>query len=194
MRSVTGCPIKLIGTGEKLDALEDFHPERIAGRILDMGDVVSLVEKVAETVDAEDAEKLAAKMKKGHMDLDDLAEQLRQVRRMGGMSGLMNMLPGVAKAKAQMAQGNVDEGEIKRQEAILSSMTPRERQQPKLIQASRKRRIAAGSGTSVQDVNRLLKQFMLMNKMMKKIGKMEKKGMFAGGMPGMPGLPGMPPR
>ena len=111
-----------------------------------------------------------------------------------GMSGLMNMLPGVAKAKAQMAQANVDEKEIKRQEAILSSMTPRERRQPKLIQASRKRRIAAGSGTSVQEVNRLLKQFQTMNKMMKKIGKMEKKGMFAGGMPGMPGMPGIPPR
>ena len=194
MRAVTGCPIKLLGVGEKLDALEDFHPDRIAGRILGMGDVVSLVEKVAESVEVEDAEKLAAKLKKGQMDLDDLAEQLRQLRKMGGLSGVMGMLPGAAKAKAQMAQANIDETAVKRQEAIIQSMTPRERSHPKLIQASRKRRIAAGSGTSVQDVNKLLKQFQMMNKMMKKMGKMGKKGMMRGGMPQMPGMPGMPPR
>ena len=194
MRAVTGCPIKLLGVGEKLDALEDFHPDRIAGRILGMGDVVSLVEKVAESVEVEDAEKLAAKLKKGQMDLDDLAEQLRQLRKMGGLSGVMGMLPGAAKAKAQMAQANIDEGAVKRQEAIIQSMTPRERTHPKVIQASRKRRIAAGSGTSVQDVNKLLKQFQMMNKMMKKMGKMGKKGMMRGGMPQMPGMPGMPPR
>ena len=194
MRAVTGCPIKLLGVGEKLDALEEFHPDRIAGRILGMGDVVSLVEKVAETVETEDAEKLAAKLKKGQMDLDDLAEQLRQLRKMGGLSGVMGMLPGAAKAKAQMAQANIDETAVKRQEAIIQSMTPRERTHPKVIQASRKRRIAAGSGTSVQDVNKLLKQFQMMNKMMKKMGKMGKKGMMRGGMPQMPGMPGMPPR
>ncbi len=194
MRAVTGCPIKLLGVGEKLDALEEFHPDRIAGRILGMGDVVSLVEKVAESVEVEDAEKLAAKLKKGQMDLDDLAEQLRQLRKMGGLSGVMGMLPGAAKAKAQMAQANIDESAVKRQEAIIQSMTPRERTHPKVIQASRKRRIAAGSGTSVQDVNKLLKQFQMMNKMMKKMGKMGKKGMMRGGMPQMPGMPGMPPR
>ena len=194
MRAVTGCPIKLLGIGEKLDALEEFHPDRIAGRILGMGDVVSLVEKVAESVEVEDAEKLAAKLKKGQMDLDDLAEQLRQLRKMGGLSGVMGMLPGAAKAKAQMAQANIDESAVKRQEAIIQSMTPRERTHPKVIQASRKRRIAAGSGTSVQDVNKLLKQFQMMNKMMKKMGKMGKKGMMRGGMPQMPGMPGMPPR
>ena len=188
MRSVTGCPIKLLGVGEKLDALEAFHPDRIAGRILGMGDVVSLVEKVAETVEAEEAEKLAAKMQKGQMDLNDLAEQLKQLRRMGGVSGLMGLLPGIAKVKNQMAEANLDESLVKRQEAIIQSMTPKERQQPKIIQASRKRRIAAGSGTSVQEVNKLLKQFQTMNKMMKKMGKMGKKGMMRGGLP-MGGLP-----
>ncbi|MGH6620484.1 MAG: signal recognition particle protein [Alphaproteobacteria bacterium] len=194
MRAVTGCPIKLLGVGEKLDALEAFHPDRIAGRILGMGDVVSLVEKVAETVEAEDAEKLAAKLAKGEMDLNDLAEQLRQIRKMGGMSGLMGLLPGVAKMKNQLAQANIDESIVKRQEAIIQSMTPGERRKPQVIQASRKRRIATGSGTTVPEVNRLLKQFMTMNKMMKKVGKMGKKGMLRGGFPPMPGMPGMPPR
>jgi len=194
MRAVTGCPIKLLGTGEKLEELETFHPDRIAGRILGMGDVVSLVEKVAETVEAEEAEKLAAKLSKGQMDLNDLADQLRQLRKMGGVSGLMGMLPGVGKIKSQMADANIDESIVKRQEAIIQSMTPQERRQPKVIQASRKRRIAAGSGTSVPEVNKLLKQFMTMNKMMKKVGKMGKKGMMRGGFPPMPGMPGMPPR
>ena len=194
MRAVTGCPIKLLGVGEKLDALEAFHPDRIAGRILGMGDVVSLVEKVAETVEAEEAEKLAAKLAKGEMDLNDLAEQLRQIRKMGGMSGLMGLLPGVAKMKNQIAQANIDESLVKRQEAIIQSMTPGERRKPQIIQASRKRRIAAGSGTTVPEINRLLKQFMTMNKMMKKVGKLGKKGMLRGGFPPMPGMPGMPPR
>lgn len=194
MRAVTGKPIKLLGVGEKLEDVEAFHPDRIAGRILGMGDVVSLVEKVAETVEVEEAEKLAAKLKKGQMDLNDLADQLKQLRRMGGMSGVMNMLPGVGKIKNQMADANLDESVVKRQEAIIQSMTPQERRQPKVIQASRKRRIAAGSGTSVQDVNKLLKQFQMMNKMMKKMGKMGKKGMMRGGLPQMPGMPGMPPR
>jgi signal recognition particle subunit SRP54 len=194
MRAVTGKPIKLLGVGEKLEDVEAFHPDRIAGRILGMGDVVSLVEKVAETVEVEEAEKLAAKLKKGQMDLNDLADQLKQLRRMGGMSGVMNMLPGIGKMKSQMAEANLDESVVKRQEAIIQSMTPQERRQPKVIQASRKRRIAAGSGTSVQDVNKLLKQFQLMNKMMKKVGKMGKKGMMRAGLPQMPGMPGMPPR
>jgi len=194
MRAVTGKPIKLLGVGEKLEDVEAFHPDRIAGRILGMGDVVSLVEKVAETVEVEEAEKLAAKLKKGQMDLNDLADQLKQLRRMGGMSGVMNMLPGIGKMKNQMAEANLDESVVKRQEAIIQSMTPQERRQPKVIQASRKRRIAAGSGTSVQDVNKLLKQFQMMNKMMKKMGKMGKKGMMRGGLPQMPGMPGMPPR
>jgi signal recognition particle subunit SRP54 len=194
MRAVTGCPIKLLGVGEKLDALEAFHPDRVAGRILGMGDVVSLVEKVAESVDAEDAEKLAAKLTKGEMDLNDLAEQLRQLRKMGGVSGLMGLLPGVAKMKNQMAQANIDESALKRQEAIIQSMTPYERRKPQVIQASRKRRIAAGSGTGVPEVNKLLKQFMTMNKMMKTVGKLGKKGMMRGGFPPMPGMPGMPPR
>ena len=191
MRSVTGCPIKLVGTGEKLDALEAFHPDRIASRILGMGDGVSLVEKAAETIEQDEAEKLAAKVAKGKFDLDDLAAQLRQVRRMGGMEGLMGMLPGIAKVKKQMAGANVDEKMIGRQEAIISSMTPKERRNVKLLNGSRKRRIASGSGTTVQDVNRLLKQFKDMNLMMKRVKKMGKKGMMRHGMAGMmpPGFP-----
>ena len=191
MRAVTGCPIKMIGVGEKLDEFEPFHPDRIANRILGMGDVVSLVEKVSETVETEKAEKLAKKLKKGEMDLDDLADQLDQLQKMGGLGGIMGMLPGVAKAQKQMAEANIDETMICRQRAIISSMTRDERSRPKLIQASRKRRIAAGSGTSVQDVNKLLKQFQMMNKMMKKVGKMGNKGMMRHGLPGMPpgGLP-----
>jgi signal recognition particle subunit SRP54 len=194
MRAVTGCPIKLLGVGEKLDDLEAFHPDRVAGRILGMGDVVSLVEKVSETVEAEEAEKLAAKLSKGQMDLNDLADQLRQLKKMGGIGSLMGMLPGMGKMKNQMAQANIDESVIKRQEAIIQSMTPQERAKPAIIAASRKRRIAAGSGTTVPEVNKLLKQFMTMNKMMKKVGKMGKKGMMRGGLPPMPGMPGMPPR
>jgi signal recognition particle subunit SRP54 len=191
MRSVTGCPIKLVGTGEKLDALEAFHPDRIAARILGMGDVVGLVEKAAETIEHEEAEKLAAKVEKGRFDLDDLAAQLRQLRRMGGMEGLLGHLPGVAKVKSQLARANVDEGVIKRQEAIISSMTPAERRKVKLLNGSRKRRIAAGSGTTVQEVNRLLKQFKDMTLMMKRVKKMGEKGLMRHGMPGMspPGFP-----
>ncbi len=193
MRAVTGCPVKLIGTGEKLDELETFHPDRIASRILGMGDVVSLVEKVSEAVEEEEAGKLAAKLKKGQMDFNDLASQLRQVTNMGGLSGVMGMLPGVGKMQKQMAEANLDEGMIRRQEAIILSMTPDERVRPKLIQASRKRRIATGSGTSVQDVNKLMKQLITMNKMMKKMGKMGQKGMMRHGLSGMTGMPGLPP-
>ncbi|MCH8187513.1 MAG: signal recognition particle protein, partial [Proteobacteria bacterium] len=176
MRQVTGCPIKLLGTGEKLDALEAFHPDRIASRILGMGDVVSLVEKAAETIDKEDAEKLEAKFLKGQFDLDDLAAQLRQMRRMGGLEGLMAMLPGVGKAKRQMAGANIDERSLLRQEAIISSMTLKERRSVKILNGSRRRRIAAGAGVEIQDVNRLLKQYRQMAGMMKKVGKLSRKG------------------
>ncbi len=185
VKAVTGCPIKLIGTGEKMDALEAFHPERIASRILGMGDVITLVEKAQETIEEEDALKLARKIQKGQFDFDDFAQQLRQVRKMGGMSGIMGMLPGVAKVKQQMAGANVDDGALGRQEAIIMSMTPKERRSPKLFNASRRRRIATGSGTSVQEVNRLLKQHQQMSKMMKKMSKLGKKGMMRGGLPGL---------
>ncbi|GGB52360.1 signal recognition particle protein [Tistrella bauzanensis] len=183
MRSVTGRPIKLLGEGEKLDQLETFHPERIASRILGMGDVVSLVEKAAETIDRDEAEKLAAKIQKGTgFDLDDMAKQLRQLRKMGGMKGMLGMLPGIGKMKAQLNDAKLDEKLLVRQEAIIMSMTPTERRTPEIIKASRKKRIAAGSGTSVQDVNRLLKQHQDMSKMMKQVGKLGKKGMMRGGL------------
>jgi signal recognition particle subunit SRP54 len=188
MRSVTGKPIKFLGTGEKLDALEVFRPERIAGRILDMGDVVSLVEKAAETIEQEDAEKLANKMAKGQFDLDDLAAQLRQVRKMGGMGGIMGMLPGVQKIKRQINEANLDESLIKRQEAIIGSMTKKERKNPTVLNASRRRRIAAGSGTTVPEINRLLKQYQDMATMMKKMNKLGQKGLMRHGIGAL--LPG----
>ncbi|MDD9906967.1 MAG: signal recognition particle protein [Rhodospirillaceae bacterium] len=185
MRAVTGCPIKVIGVGEKLDEIEDFHPERIAGRILGMGDVVSLVEKAQETIEEEEAEKLAKKIQKGEFDLDDMAKQLGQMRKMGGLSGMMELLPGVSKAKKQMAEAKIDESALLHQEAIISSMTPKERQRPKLIHASRKKRIAKGSGTSIQDVNKLLKQYQTMRKMMKRMSKMGEKGLARHGIQGL---------
>ena len=172
MRSVTGVPIKCVGTGEKVEDLEDFNPERVAGRILGMGDVVGLVEKAAETIEAEDAERLAAKMQKGQFDLDDMLSQLQQVSKMGGLGGLMSMLPGIGKLQKQMAGAGVDDRSIKRQAAIIQSMTKKERKNPKTLNASRKKRVAAGSGTSAQEINRLLKQHMEMGRMMKKMGKM----------------------
>ncbi len=190
MREVTGCPIKLLGTGEKLDALESFHPDRIANRILGMGDIVSLVEKAAETIEKDEAEKLALKMQKGTFDLDDLANQLRQMRKMGGMNSLIGMLPGVGKMKKQLDSANLDDKLLIRQEAMIQSMTPKERRNPQIIAASRKKRIAAGSGMSVQDVNRLLKQHKQMAGMMKKVKKLGKKGIARGGMQGLlpPGM------
>ena len=179
MRAVTGKPIKLIGTGEKLDALEDFHPARIAGRILGMGDIVSLVEKAAATIDAEKAARVAEKMRKGAFDLADLREQLAQMQNMGGMSGLMAMLPGIAKIKNQLAERNLDEKVLKRQMAIINSMTPQERRNPDILKASRKRRIAAGSGTKPEDINRLLKMHRTMADMMKAMGG-AKRGPMAG--------------
>jgi signal recognition particle subunit SRP54 len=219
MRAVTGKPIKLIGTGEKLDAIEDFHPARIADRILGMGDIVSLVEKAAATIDAEKAMRVAEKMRRGAFDLADLREQLVQMQSMGGMSGLMSMLPGVAKIKNQIPERNLDEKLLKRQVAIIDSMTPRERRNPDLLKASRKRRIAAGSGTKPEDINRLLKLHRTMSDVMKAMGGAKRGPMaglasmlgLGGGMPsaeemaklaakmpggfprGMPGAPGLPP-
>ncbi|MFW5834056.1 MAG: signal recognition particle protein [Pseudomonadota bacterium] len=181
MRQVTGKPIKLVGTGEKPDALDLFHPDRVASRILGMGDVVSLVERATEEVDRDEAEKLARRMQKGSFNLDDYKKQLLQIKKMGGMTGLMGMMPGVAKVKKQLAQANIDERIFVRQAAIIDSMTPKERRDTKLLGASRKRRIAAGSGTSVQDVNKLLKQFNDMQTMMKRVKKMGKRGLPMGG-------------
>ncbi|MGD2133603.1 MAG: signal recognition particle protein [Maricaulaceae bacterium] len=186
MRAVTGLPIKFLGVGEKLDGLDVFDPRRLAGRILGQGDVVSLVEKAAEEVDQEKAEKLAKRMAKGQFDLNDFAEQLRALQRMGGLGGVLGMLPGVGKAKNAMAAMNMDDGVIKRQEAIILSMTPKERAKPDIIKSSRKRRIAAGSGTQVPEVNKLLKTYRQMADMMKKLGKGGMKSLM-GGMGGGPG-------
>jgi signal recognition particle subunit SRP54 len=187
MRQVTGAPIKYLGTGEKLDALEAFHPARVASRILDMGDVVSLVEKTIETVDKEKAEKLAKKMKKGELDFNDLAEQLAQMRKMGGMQGLLGMLPGIGRIKDQIAAAGLDDRVIKRQEAIISSMTKEERRKPDLINGQRRKRIAAGAGVEVSDVNKILKMQRQMSDAMKAMSK--------GGRGGpMGALGGMDPR
>lgn len=197
MRGITGKPIKALGVGEKVTDLEDFHPERIAGRILGMGDVVSLVEKAAQTIEAEEAEKMAERMMKGTFTLDDMAAQLKQLRSMGGLGGVLGLLPGVGKLQKQLAGANIDDSQLKRQEAIISSMTKAERVNPRVMNASRKRRVAAGSGTEVQDINRLLKSHMEMAKMMKKVGKMGGKGMMkglmgGGGMPAPGEMPQMP--
>ena len=191
MRAVTGCPIKLMGVGEKLEALEDFHPERIASRILGMGDVISLVEKAQATLEQEEAEQLATKLSKGQFDFDDLALQIGQIRKMGGMDGMLALLPGIGKIKKQMAAGKIDEHQLLWQEAIIRSMTPGERQNARLLNSSRKRRIAAGSGTTVQDINRLIKQQKDMTTMMKRAKKMGKKGLMPQGMPNVlpPGFP-----
>ena len=181
MRQVTGKPIKLIGTGEKTDALEDFHPSRIAGRILGMGDVVSLVERAAATIDAEKAARTAERMRKGQFDLSDMREQLLQMTNMGGLSGLMGMMPGVAKIKSQMASANLDDRVLKRQIAVIDSMTRAERRNPDILKASRKKRIAAGAGLKVEEVNKLLKMHRNMADMMKMMGgKAGKRGPLAG--------------
>ncbi|KQX21728.1 MULTISPECIES: signal recognition particle protein [unclassified Sphingomonas] len=213
MRAVTGKPIKFVGTGEKLDGIELFQPSRVAGRILGMGDVVSLVEKAAETIKVEEAEALAARMAKGLFDLNDLRNQLRQMSRMGGLSGLAAMLPGIKQVKQAMASGAADDKVLVRMDAIIGSMTPKERAKPELLNAKRKIRVAKGSGTTVQDVNKLLKMHQDMSTMMKKMKKMGGLkglagllggggglgGMLGGGgagalppMPGGGGLPGLP--
>ncbi|UVI38672.1 signal recognition particle protein [Qipengyuania spongiae] len=203
MRHVTGKPIKFAGTGEKLDAIEAFDPKRVAGRILGMGDVVSLVERAAETVKAEDAERLAKKMAKGQFDLDDLRMQLKQMQQMGGLGMLAGMLPGMKKAKAAMAQSGMDDKVLVHMDAIIGSMTAKERRNPALLNAKRKKRVAAGSGTQVQDVNKLLKMHQEMSRAMKQIKKMGGlKGLGAlfggeggmggaGGAGGLGGLPGL---
>jgi signal recognition particle subunit SRP54 len=172
MKSVTGKPVKLIGLGEKWDAIEYFHPDRMAGRILGMGDVVSLVEKAVETIDRNEAEKVAKKFAKGEFDFTDLLSQMRQMQKMGGMGAMMKMLPGLGKLASQIDQSKLDEGVIKRQEAIILSMTLEERLKPQVLNAKRKIRIATGSGTTVQDVNRLYKQLQDMQTMMKRMKKM----------------------
>jgi signal recognition particle subunit SRP54 len=179
MRAVTGKPIKLMGVGEQMDALEDFYPQRIADRILGMGDIISLVEKAAATIDAEKAARAAERMRKGQFDLNDLREQLSGMQRMGGMTGLMGMLPGVAKMKNQLAAANLDERLLKRQMAAIDSMTPKERRNPDILKASRKKRIAAGSGVKVEDINRMLKMHRQMADVMKAMGS-GKRGPMAG--------------
>ncbi|CDO38759.1 MULTISPECIES: signal recognition particle protein [Novosphingobium] len=196
MRAVTGKPIKFAGTGEKADAIEVFHPSRVANRILGMGDVVSLVEKAAESVKVEEAEALAKRMEQGKFDMNDLRTQLRQMQNMGGLGMLAGMMPGMKKAKAAMQQSGMDDKVLLRMDAIIGSMTPKERANPALLNAKRKIRVANGSGTQVQDVNKLLKMHMEMSKAMKQIKKMGGlKGLAAmfgkGGLDGaMPGLGG----
>lgn len=190
MRAVTGKPIKFAGTGEKLDAIEAFHPSRVAGRILGMGDVVSLVERAAQTIEQEDAEKMAAKLAKGQFDMNDLRAQLQQMRKMGGLGALAGMIPGMKKAQAAMNSGAVDEKILVRMDAMITSMTPKERAKPEVLNAKRKIRIAKGSGTTVQELNKLLKMHQEMSTAMKKIRKMGGlKGMMAmlgkGGMGGL---------
>ena len=186
MRSITGLPIKFAGVSEKIDGLEAFDPERVAGRILGRGDIVALVEKAAADFDQEKAERMAKKLAKGQFDLDDLADQLRQIQKMGGIGGVMGMLPGVAKAKKQMEAANINEKMVNRQVAIITSMTKAERKKPDLLNASRRRRIAAGSGVDVAEVNKVLKMHRQMADMMKAVGK---GGKGLGGMMQALGMP-----
>ena len=188
MRAVTGRPIKFLGLGEKLDALEPFHPDRLAGRILGMGDVVSLVEKAMETFEQEEAEKLAKRIEKGKFDLTDMLAQFKQIEKMGDLKGIIGMIPGLGKMAGQLKDAQIDNKMLARQKAVILSMTPAERKNPDLIKASRKKRIAAGSGVSVQDVNKLLKQHQQMADMMKKVGKLGQKGLMRHGLGGL-----MPP-
>tara|TARA_B100000427_G_scaffold305491_1_gene291557 strand:+ start:315 stop:1673 length:1359 start_codon:yes stop_codon:yes gene_type:complete len=190
MRYITGCPIKLIGIGEKMDQMEVFHPDRVANRILGMGDVVSLVEEASQTIKKEDAEKLDKKIKDGQFSLDDLSKQLGQMKKLGGIKGILSKLPGANKIQDQMSKANIDDKVILKQQAIISSMTKEERNNHKIIHASRKKRIAAGSGASIQEVNKLLKQYHTMVKMMKKYGNMDKKTLMRQGFGNMlpPGL------
>ena len=180
MKMVAGVPIKFLGTGEKIDEFEEFHPDRLAGRILGQGDVVSLVEKAMETVDREEAEKMAGKMMKGKFDLEDMLSQLKQVQKLGSLGSILGMIPGLSKIKNQIEAAGVGDNLIKKQEAIILSMTKQERRNPDVIKASRKKRIAAGAGVEVHEVNKLLKSYEQMSTMMKKMGKM-------GRLKGMPG-------
>ncbi len=198
MRHVTGKPIKFVGVGEKLDALDAFDPKRVAGRILGMGDVVSLVEKAAATIEQEDAERMAAKLAKGQFDMNDLRSQLQQMKKMGGMAGLIGMMPGMGKLAAQAEKAGADDRLLGRMEAVILSMTPKERTKPELLNAKRKIRIANGAGTTVQEVNKLLKMHQEMSTAMKKIRKMGGMkglaglmGKMGGGIPGLGGLGGL---
>ena len=185
MKAVTGCPIKFLATGEKIDQLETFHPDRIANRILGMGDVVSLVEKVAEDLEQEKIEKIEEDLKKGSFTFDTYLQQIRQMKKVGGMSGVLSMMPGVSKIKKQIDESNLDESLLNKQEAIILSMTQNERDNPKIIGGSRKKRIANGSGTDISMVNKLLKQHKMMTNVMKKMSK--------GGRGALQGLDGIPP-
>ena len=183
MKHVANVPVKFLGVGEKIDNLEVFHPDRVANRILGMGDIVSLVEKAAEDLDEEKLKKAEEKLKKGQFSLDDYLSQLRQMKKMGGIEGVMSFLPGVSKIKSQMDQAGVDEKIITQNEAVILSMTKRERENPKIIDGSRKKRIANGSGTDIATINKLLKQFKMMSEMMKKMSKGNLKGMSDKGIP-----------
>ncbi len=192
MRAVTGKPIKFVGLGEKMDALEEFHPDRIAGRILGMGDIVSLVEKAQETIEAEQAERMMRRFQKGQFNMNDLRGQLEQMQKMGGMEGIMGMMPGMKKMAAQAEKSGFDDSVFRRQIALIQSMTKRERANPQLLQASRKKRIAKGAGLEVSQLNQLMKMHRQMSDMMKKMGKMGKGGMLKQAMKGMMGKGGMP--
>ncbi|MEM6695891.1 MAG: signal recognition particle protein [Pseudomonadota bacterium] len=192
MRAVTGKPIKFVGLGEKMDALEEFHPERVAGRILGMGDIVSLVEKAQETIEAEQAERMMKRFTKGQFNMNDLKMQLEQMMKMGGMEGIMGMMPGMKKMKGQIDEAGMDDSVIRRQIALIQSMTKKERANPQILQASRKKRIAKGAGLEVSELNRLLKMQRQMSDMMKKMGKMGKGGMLKQAMRGMFGKGGAP--
>ena len=192
MRAVTGKPIKFVGLGEKMDAIEEFHPERTAGRILGMGDIVSLVEKAQETIEAEQAERMMKRFTKGQFNMNDMKMQLEQMLKMGGMEGMMGMMPGMGKMAKQVQDSGFDDSILKRQIALIGSMTKRERANPQLLQASRKKRIAKGAGLEVSELNKLLKMHRQMADMMKKMGKMGKGGMLKQAMKGMMGKGGMP--
>ena len=183
MKYVADVPIKFLGVGEKIENFEVFHPDRIANRILGMGDIVSLVEKAAEDLDEEKLKKTEEKLKKGQFSLEDYLTQLKQMKKMGGVEGIMSFLPGVSKVKSQMDQAGVDEKIITQNEAVILSMTKKERENPKIIDGSRKKRIANGSGTDVAAINKLLKQFKMMSEMMKKMSKGNTKGMMDKGIP-----------
>jgi signal recognition particle subunit SRP54 len=193
MRAVTGKPIRFVGLGEKMDALETFEPDRIAGRILGMGDIVALVEKAQETLEAEQAERMMKRFQKGQFNMNDLKMQLEQMMKMGGMEGMMGMMPGMGKMQKQMEQAGFDDSILRRQIALINSMTKRERANPALLQASRKKRIAKGAGLEVSELNKLIKQHRQMADMMKKMGRMGKGGMMKQAMRGMFGKGGMPP-
>ena len=177
MKFESNVPIKFLGIGEKIENLEVFHPDRIANRILGMGDVVSLVEKAAEEFDQENIKKTEERLKKGEFSMEDYLLQLRQMKKMGGIEGVMSFLPGVSKIKSQMDQAGIDEKIVSKNEAIILSMTKKERKNPKLINGSRRKRIANGSGTDVATINKLLKQFKMMSEMMKKMSKGNTKGL-----------------